>query len=109
MAKTPESSLSATAGRPRRIGGICPQTHEITDSPPSGMTSHTLRHSAGPFSGLITTPIGEALAITGAILGRANMRSTMTYDLVEMKPSKRTAGRIGEQLGAALWTRLRSN
>lgn len=63
-----------------------------------GVTPHTLRHTMGA----IATSSGEALALTGAILGHANMRSTMIYAHVEMDPSKRAADRIGEQLSAAL-------
>ena len=41
---------------------------------------------------------------TGAILGHANMRSTMIYAHVEMDPSKLAADRVGAQLAAALGT-----
>src|SRR3990167_1661710 len=63
-----------------------------------GVTPHTLRHTMGA----IATSSGEALALTGAILGHANMRSTMIYAHVEMDPSKLAADRVGEQLAAAL-------
>ena len=63
-----------------------------------GVTPHTLRHTMGA----IATSSGEALALTGAILGHANMRSTMIYAHVEMDPSKLAADRVGEQLRAAL-------
>ena len=63
-----------------------------------GVTPHTLRHTVGA----IATSSGEALALTGAILGHANMRSTMIYAHVEMDPSKLAADRVGEQLAAAL-------
>lgn len=65
-----------------------------------GVTPHTLRHTMGA----IATSSGEALALTGAILGHANMRSTMIYAHVEMDPSKLAADRVGEQLAAALGT-----
>ena len=65
-----------------------------------GVTPHTLRHTVGA----IATSSGEALALTGAILGHANMRSTMIYAHVEMDPSKLAADRVGEQLAAALGT-----
>lgn len=38
-----------------------------------GLTPHTLRRTMGT----ISTSTGEALALTGAILGHSNMRSTM--------------------------------
>ena len=65
-----------------------------------GVTPHTLRHTVGA----IATSSGEALALTGAILGHANMRSTMIYAHVEMDPSKMAADRVGAQLAAALGT-----
>lgn len=65
-----------------------------------GVTPHTLRHTVGA----IATSSGEALALTGAILGHANMRSTMIYAHVEMDPSKLAADRVGAQLAAALGT-----
>lgn len=65
-----------------------------------GVTPHTLRHTVGA----IATSSGEALALTGAILGHANMRSTMIYAHVEMDPSKLAADRVGDQLAAALGT-----
>jgi len=63
-----------------------------------GVTPHTLRHTVGA----IATSSGEALALTGAILGHANIRSTMIYAHVEMDPSKLAADRVGEQLAGAL-------
>lgn len=63
-----------------------------------GVTPHTLHHTMGA----IATSSGEALALTGTILGHANMRSTMIYAHVEMDPSKLAADRVGEQLAAAL-------
>lgn len=64
-----------------------------------GVTPHTLRHTMGAMA----TSSGEALAMTGAILGHANMRSTMIYAHVEMDPSKKAADRVGEHLAAALF------
>lgn len=63
-----------------------------------GVTPHTLRHTVGA----IATSSGEALGLTGAILGHANMRSTMIYAHVEMGPSKSAADRVGKQLADAL-------
>lgn len=63
-----------------------------------GVTPHTLRHTMGAMA----TSSGEALAMTGAILGHSNMRSTMIYAHVAMDPSKAAADRVGDQLAAAL-------
>jgi integrase len=64
-----------------------------------GVTPHTLRHTMGAMA----TSSGEALALTGAILGHANMRSTMIYAHVEMDPSKKAADRVGERLANSLY------
>lgn len=63
-----------------------------------GVTSHTLRHTMGAMS----TSSGEALALTGAILGHANLRSTMRYAHVQLDPSLKAANRVGKKLAAAL-------
>ena len=63
-----------------------------------GVTPHTLRHTMGA----VATSSGEALALTGAILGHANMRSTMIYAHVEMDPSLLAANRVGDQIAEAL-------
>ena len=52
--------------------------------------------------GAISTSSGEALALTGAILGHSNMRSTMIYAHVEMDPSRKAADRVGNLLANAL-------
>ena len=62
------------------------------------MTPHTLRHTMGA----IATSSGEALAMTGAILGHANMRSTMIYAHIDYDPAKEAADRVGATLSAAL-------
>lgn len=63
-----------------------------------GVTPHTLRHTMGA----IATSTGEALALTGAILGHSNMRSTMIYAHVEMDPSRKAANRVGKRIADAL-------
>jgi hypothetical protein len=45
---------------------------------------------------------GEALALTGAILGHANPRSTAIYAHVQNDPSKRAANRVTKKIAAAL-------
>lgn len=63
-----------------------------------GVTPHTLRHTMG--STAVST--GEALALTGAILGHANMRSTAIYAHVQNDPSRRAANRVSRKIAAAL-------
>jgi len=62
------------------------------------VTPHTLRHTMGA----IATSSGEALAMTGAILGHANMRSTMIYAHVDHDPMKAAADRVGSKSADAL-------
>jgi hypothetical protein len=63
-----------------------------------GVTPHTLRHTMG--STAIST--GEALALTGAILGHSNPRSTAIYAHVQNDPSRRAANRVTKRIAAAL-------
>ncbi|WP_296578975.1 tyrosine-type recombinase/integrase [Xanthobacter sp.] len=63
-----------------------------------GVTPHTLRHTLG--STAVST--GEALALTGAILGHANARSTQIYAHVQQDPSRRAADRVSKKIAAAL-------
>ncbi len=62
------------------------------------VTPHTLRHTMGS----TTTSTGEPLALTGAILGHANPRSTAIYAHVQRDPSKRAANRVSKKIAAAL-------
>jgi hypothetical protein len=45
---------------------------------------------------------GEALMMTGAILGHANPRSTAIYAHVQVDPSKKSADRVTSRIGSAL-------
>lgn len=63
-----------------------------------GVTPHTLRHTMG--STAVST--GEALALTGAILGHANARSTSIYAHVQNDPSIRAADRVSQKIADAL-------
>ena len=63
-----------------------------------GVTPHTLRHTMGSTA----ISAGEALALTGAILGHANPRSTAIYAHVQNDPSKRAANRVTKRIAAAL-------
>lgn len=63
-----------------------------------GVTPHTLRHTIGSTA----TSTGEALALTGAILGHANPRSTTIYAHVETDPCRQAAERVSARIAAAL-------
>jgi plasmid stabilization system protein ParE len=62
------------------------------------VTPHTLRHTLGSTA----TSSGEALALTGAILGHANLRSTAIYAHVQHDPSLEAAKRVEKLLATAL-------
>lgn len=63
-----------------------------------GVTPHTLRHTMGSTA----TSTGEALALTGAILGHANPRSTAIYAHVQMDPARQAAERVSAKIAGAL-------
>ena len=63
-----------------------------------GVTPHTLRHTIGSTA----VSSGEALALTGAILGHANPRSTAIYAHVQHDPSRRAADRVSKKIAEAL-------
>jgi integrase len=63
-----------------------------------GVTRHTLRHTLGSTA----TSSGEALALTGAILGHANLRATAIYAHVQHDPSMEAAKRVEKLLATAL-------
>lgn len=75
---------------------IWPKIIKRADLP--GVTPHTLRHTVGATA----TSSGEALALTGAILGHANLRSTMIYAHVQHDPKIKAANRVGKRLASAL-------
>ena len=64
----------------------------------TGVTPHTLRHTIGSTA----VSSGEALALTGAILGHANPRSTAIYAHVQHDPSRRAADRVSKKIADAL-------
>ncbi len=63
-----------------------------------GVTPHTLRHTLGSTA----TSSGEALALTGAILGHTNLRSTAIYAHVQHDPSLEAVKRVEKLLATAL-------
>jgi integrase len=64
----------------------------------AGVTPHTLRHTIGSTA----VSSGEAFALTGAILGHANPRSTAIYAHVQHDPSRRAADRVSKKIAEAL-------
>ena len=75
---------------------IWPKVIEKAQLP--GITPHTLRHTLG--SAAVST--GETLAMTGAILGHSNARSTAIYAHVQRDPATQAAGRAVGPIAAAL-------
>ncbi|WP_061508552.1 site-specific integrase [Acetobacter malorum] len=69
---------------------------KLADLP--GVTPHTLRHTLGSTA----TSSGEALALTGALLGHANLKSTAIYAHVQRDTSLEAAKRVEKLLAMAL-------
>lgn len=69
---------------------------KLADLP--GVTPHTLRHTLG--SAAVST--GETLAMTGAILGHSNHRSTAIYAHIQRDPAVQAADRAVGPIAAAL-------
>ncbi|MEP7247315.1 MAG: site-specific integrase, partial [Gammaproteobacteria bacterium] len=63
-----------------------------------GVTPHTLRHTIG--SAAVSS--GETLAMTGALLGHANARSTSIYAHMQNDPARRAADRVVGPIATAL-------
>lgn len=66
---------------------------ELTD-----VTPHTLRHTLAS----LAISSGEAMALTGAILGHANPRSTAIYAHIQHEPSRAAADRVSSMIAAAM-------
>lgn len=88
----------ATTGKGHYQGTkrIWPKVIKLADLP--GVTPHTLRHTLG--SAAVST--GETLAMTGAILGHSNHRSTSIYAHIQRDPAAQAADRAVGPLAAAL-------
>ena len=83
-------------GHYQGMKGVWSKAIEKAELP--GVTPHTLRHTMGSTS----ISMGEALALTGAILGHANPRSTAIYAHVQVEPSRRAANRVTKKIANAL-------
>ncbi|KAA6487830.1 site-specific integrase [Agrobacterium rhizogenes] len=68
----------------------------------SDATPHTLRHTVGSTA----ASSGEALALTGAILGHADISSTGIYAHVQNDPSREAANRVTKKIAEALAGRI---
>ncbi|MEO4043633.1 site-specific integrase [Hoeflea sp. CAU 1731] len=75
---------------------VWPKAIELAKLP--GVSPHTLRHTLG--SSAIS--VGETMAMTGAILGHANPRSTAIYAHVQRDPAAQATARAVEPIAAAL-------
>jgi integrase len=75
---------------------IWPKAIALANLP--GVSPHTLRHTLG--SSAIS--VGETMAMTGAILGHANPRSTAIYAHVQRDPAAQATARAVEPIAAAL-------
>ena len=80
-------------------GTKTPWARAIRKAELPGVTPHTLRHTIG--STAIST--GEAIALTGAILGHSNPRSTAIYAHIQHEPSRKAANRVSKKIAAALF------
>lgn len=97
---TPESEyvFPATSGPGffRGMKGVWRKVQKIADLP--DVTPHTLRHTVGSTA----VSNGEGLALTGALLGHNNPRSTAIYAHIQNQPMKQAAERVGAAIAAAL-------
>ena len=64
----------------------------------AGLPGVTLRHRMGSTA----VSFGEALALTGAILGHVNPRSTAIYAHVQYDSSRQAADRVTKRIADAL-------
>lgn len=93
-----EYVFPADTGEGHFQGTKTPWARAIRIAQLPGVTPHTLRHTIG--STAIST--GEAIALTGAILGHSNPRSTAIYAHIQHEPSRRAANRVSKKIAAAL-------
>lgn len=100
IARVPDSDFvfPATEGESFFQGtkGVWPKVKKLSGL--HDVTPHTLRHTMGSTS----TSAGQALAMTGAILGHRNPRSTAIYAHVQLAPAKRAAERASSKIAVAL-------
>ena len=88
--------VSGEAGYYQGTKRIWPRVVKLAELP--GVTPQTLRHTLG--SAAVST--GETLAMTGAILGHKNARSTAIYAHVQFDPASLAVGRVVGPIAEAL-------
>lgn len=93
-----EFVFPADSGEGHFQGTKTPWARAVRKAALPGVTPHTLRHTIG--STAIST--GEAMALTGAILGHSNPRSTAIYAHIQHEPSRKAANRVSKKIAAAL-------
>ena len=93
-----EFVFPADSGEGHFQGAKTPWARAVKKAELPGVTPHTLRHTIG--STAIST--GEAMALTGAILGHSNPRSTAIYAHIQHEPSRKAANRVSKKIAAAL-------
>lgn len=93
-----EFVFPADSGEGYFQGTKTPWAQAVKKAELPGVTPHTLRHTIGSMA--IST--GEAMALTGAILGHANPRSTAIYAHIQYEPARKAANRVSRKIAAAL-------
>jgi len=95
-----EFVFPADTGEGHFQGTKTPWARAVRKAELPGVTPHTLRHTIG--STAISS--GEAMALTGAILGHSNPRSTAIYAHIQHVPSRKAANRVSGAIATALAT-----
>lgn len=95
-----EFVFPADSGEAYFQGTKTPWARAVKKADLPGVTPHTLRHTIG--STAISS--GEAMALTGAILGHSNQRSTAIYAHIQHVPSRKAANRVSGAIASALST-----
>lgn len=93
-----EYVFPASSGEGYFQGAKTPWARAIEKADLPGVSPHTLRHTIG--STAISS--GEAMALTGAILGHSNPRSTAIYAHIQHVPSRKAAIRVSDTIALAL-------
>lgn len=93
-----EFVFPADSGEGHFQGTNTPWARAVKKAELPGVTPHTLRHTIG--STAISS--GEAMALTGAILGHSNPRSTAIYAHIQHIPSRNAAIRVSQTIATAL-------
>lgn len=93
-----EFVFPADSGEGHFQGTRTPWARAVRKADLPGVTPHTLRHTIGSTA----ISMGEAMALTGAILGHSNPRSTAIYAHIQHEPSRKAANRVSKRIAAVL-------